>query len=357
MHPDHRVPTAHRLEHPAELLATLPTLLGFHPVRSLVLVALGGPSGRRLGLVVRADLPPPEEEAVLVAEVCRALRRDAPAAAVAVVVDAPAPGPPPSPRPTLVDRATAALAASGIALRAALWAEATTAGARWGCYEPCACRGSLPDRRASPLAAAAVVEGRVVHADRAALRRSVDPVDAGILQRRERLLVAAVDAAARDAAAEGVGSTGAAPCAAGPALLDATLAEAAAGRFRLSDERVVALALALADPAVRDAALVRCAGPAAAAAEQVWAALVRETPDPEAAEPAALLAVSALLRGDGALARVALERAEAAWPGHRLTGLLRLVVESGSSPEEVRAGLGSAVGSVGPRPVARGARR
>ena len=64
-------------------------------------------------------------------------------------------------------------------------------------------------------------------------------------------------------------------------------------------------------------------GPAAAAAEQLWAALVRELPDPEAAEPAALLAVSALLRGDGALANVALDRAEQAWPGHRLTRLLR----------------------------------
>ena len=86
---------------------------------------------------------------------------------------------------------------------------------------------------------------------------------------------------------------------------------------------MVELACALGDPDVRDAALLRNLGGAAAAAEQLWTALVRETPDPEAAEPAVLLAVSALLRGDGALANVALERAELAWPGHRLARLLR----------------------------------
>jgi hypothetical protein len=355
MRPDHPAPTAHRLEHPAELLAALPTLLGFHPSRSVVLVALGGPSGRRLGLVVRADLPPPQGEEALAAELVRALLRDAPAAAVVVVVDTPAPGGGP-PRRTLVDRTAADLAAAGIAVRTALWADATTAGARWGCYEPCACRGPVPDAGASPLAAAAVLEGRVVHADRAALRRSVAPADTRVLQRRERLIVAALDAAC-DPSAGRVDAPGAAVGAPGPALLDAALADAAAGGLRLPDERVVALALALTDPVVRDAALLRCAGPAAAAAEQLWAALVRETPDPEAAEPAALLAASALLRGDGALARVALERAEAAWPGHRLTGLLRSVVESGSPPERVRAGLASAVEPVGPHRGSRGARR
>jgi hypothetical protein len=80
-------------------------------------------------------------------------------------------------------------------------------------------------------------------------------------------------------------------------------------------------------------------GPRPAAAEQLWAALARETPDPEAAEPAALLAVSALLRGDGALANVALDRAERAWPGHRLTRLLRVAAEGGLRPSEVRAWL------------------
>ncbi len=120
------------------------------------------------------------------------------------------------------------------------------------------------------------------------------------------------------------------------AVVDAAIDDAAAGRLALPDARVVALATALGIPAVRDAALERCTGSRAAAAEQLWAALVRETPDPEAAEPAALLAVSALLRGDGALTNIALDRAERAWPGHRLTALLQAVVDAGLRPSQVR---------------------
>ena len=50
------------------------------------------------------------------------------------------------------------------------------------------------------------------------------------------------------------------------------------------------------------------------------AALHDASPDPEAAEPATLLAACALLRGDGALAGIVLDRAQQAWPGHRLSG-------------------------------------
>jgi hypothetical protein len=60
-------------------------------------------------------------------------------------------------------------------------------------------------------------------------------------------------------------------------------------------------------------------------------------PDPEAAEPAALLALSALLRGDGALANVALDRAETAWPGHGFTAMLRDLARAGTRPSELRA--------------------
>jgi hypothetical protein len=119
-------------------------------------------------------------------------------------------------------------------------------------------------------------------------------------------------------------------------VVDEAIADAGSGDLVLDDARVVALAGALAATPVRDAAMARCLGATATAAERLWTSLVREVPDPEAAEPAALLAVSALLRGDGALANVALDRAERAWPGHRLTGILRSVTAAGMRPEEVR---------------------
>jgi hypothetical protein len=188
----------------------------------------------------------------------------------------------------------------------------------------------LPDPSSTAFAAAAVLSGLVVHTDRAELERTVAPADPERIRRREELLVRAVDEAASrpDAGAEGPS--------AGWRLVEAAITAAADGTLTLDDRSVVDLAVALVDPAVRDAALLRCTGSAAAAAEQLWAALARETPDPEAAEPAVLLAASALLRGDGALANVALDRAERAWPGHRLGGLLRRVAEAGMRPAQVR---------------------
>jgi hypothetical protein len=317
-----------------ELIAAVPVLIGFHPRDSLVLLATGGESGRRIGLTLRIDLPPPgpgaraEAEAVADAAV-RGLLLDAPAgAAVIVVGGAGGSGPP---HGALVDLVVHRLEGHTVG-----WAESTAAGAHWACYDPCGCAGSLPDPASTPLAVSAVVGGQVVRGEREELERLVAPADAGRLRRREELLIRAADEATRDGTT-GIDTgidTGA--DAVVETVVDPAIADAAAGRLVLDDTRVLALAGALVDPAVRDVAMLRCAGPDAAAAEQLWTALVRETPDPEAAEPAALLAVSALLRGDGALANVALERAERAWPGHRLTGILRSITEAGVRPARVR---------------------
>ena len=48
--------TSVRVREPGELVAAVPVLLGFHPHESLVLVATGGETGRRLGLTLRVDL-------------------------------------------------------------------------------------------------------------------------------------------------------------------------------------------------------------------------------------------------------------------------------------------------------------
>jgi Domain of unknown function (DUF4192) len=340
---------------PGELIAALPFLMGFRPRDSLVLLAFGGPSGRRIGLTQRVDLPAPEH----VMAVCRALAGNVllsdPAGAAVLVVGgrtstsgAVAYGAAP-PHGELIAAATAALDERGVPALVRAWAAGAEAGSAWACYDECRCRGALPDPDATPLAATAVAAGLMVHADRSELEKLVAPGPPERLRRRERLLDRAVDAVLATPQAAG-GST--APDGAGHAVVDEALADTAAGRLHLDDGRVLALAVALSDPAVRDAALLRCAGSGADGAEQLWAALTRETPDPEAAEPAALLAACALLRGDGALAGIALDRADRAWPGHRLTRLLRAVWASGMRPEQVRECLTTA-----PVPPVGGRRR
>jgi hypothetical protein len=315
--------TTVRVNTPTDLIAALPYLLGFHPRESLVLVATRGRTGGSLGLTLRVDLPPPRHRRTVADAVAGNLMLDTPEGA-AVIVIAAGSGPPARP---LVDRVVAELERRRVTVHTVIWAESTTGGARWGCYDPCGCGGELPDPATTVAVASAVAGGQVALTGRDELERLVAPADAAVLRRREKLLVAAH-----------IGPEGPEPATA-IATVDAALADAAAGRLVLDDDRVVALALALADPLVRDSVMVRCAD-SAGTAEQLWAALARETPDPEAAEPAALLAVSAMLRGHGALAMIALDRAEQAWPGHRLTGLLRQATDAGLRPAAFRECLG-----------------
>lgn len=330
-----------RIADPAALVAAVPVLIGFRPRDSLVLVAGCGPGGRRLGLTLRVDLPPPRDvEAVGDMAAANLLLGDPTEAAVIVVGGVRSgrrgtratPGRTGPPRRDVADAAVAALDARGVSARTVLWAGRCQAGARWVCYGDCGCGGLVPDPGGTAVAALAVAHGQVVYGDRADLERLVAPVPAAVRRRRARML-------ARSSAAA-VPETGpAADLATASALVGAAIEDAVHGRLTLDDEAVVGLVQALAQPVVRDGALLSCAGPDAAAAEQLWAALARETPDPQAAVPAALLAVSALLRGSGALANVALDRAERAWPGHRLTRLLRAAADTGLRPDQVRSWL------------------
>jgi hypothetical protein len=339
--PAERLPVDHRpvlrVRDQGELVAAVPAMLGFHPRESLVLMATGGRSGHRLGLTLRVDLPPPEHPdytdhaELVVASAVRGMLLDEPAGVIAVVVSESGDPPRALPHPLLARRVASALEAASLPLHASMWAERTAGGARWACYEPCGCAGVVPDPATTAFIAAVVAEGRVVHADRSALAALVAPADPAVLRRREKRLIQATDGELEEHGGEVVLDP-----AAGVFLVDAAIADAAAGRLVLADDRVVALATALGIDEVRAEALRRCAGPHAAAAEQLWTALTRETPDPEAAEPAALLAMSALLRGDGALANIALDRAERAWPGHAFAGMVRRAAMAGIRPSVMR---------------------
>src|SRR5690606_13718090 len=148
-----------RIRDQGELVAAIPAVLGFHPRESLVLMATvggtlpgaTGPSGRRLGLTLRADLPPPEhpdypEHAELVvASAVRGLLLDEPVAAIAVAVSESGHPPGAPPHPAVATAVASAFDARGVPLQASMWAERTTGGARWACYDPCGCAGVVPD--------------------------------------------------------------------------------------------------------------------------------------------------------------------------------------------------------------------
>ena len=93
----------------------------------------------------------------------------------------------------------------------------------------------------------------------------------------------------------------------------------------------------LRDGEVRDRALMLALGSDAAAAEQLWTDCTRRVPAPLDAAPATLLAVSAWLRGDGAMANVALQRALDSRPTYTLARLLADGLAACLPPAELRA--------------------
>jgi hypothetical protein len=105
----------------------------------------------------------------------------------------------------------------------------------------------------------------------------------------------------------------------------------------LTDTEVARVLWGLRDGAVRDRAICLALGNDPAGAEQLWTECTRRAPAPLDAAPATLLAVCAWLRGDGAMANVALARALAGEPGYGLARLLADALAACVTPSELRA--------------------
>jgi uncharacterized protein DUF4192 len=344
--PDADPPLTVRLSDPGDIAAALPHLIGFRPRESLVAISLHGGAGGRLGLTARIDLPPPEHRRAVLGGVVRSLATDRPDAVLLAVVSedandlaVPAGALPSAPVPELphrglVHEAVLAFDAAGVPVREALLVRA----GRWwsyDCAQQCCATGTgtpLP-AGTSPLAAASALTGQVVEADRAALAGRIAPVGflaaAGMARACEEL---GDDLARRTArlgwdvvAEEAWGAVRAAVAAAEPGSVR-----------RPHDREVARLAWAVRDVEVRDRALSLALGPSAAAAEAVWTEVTRRAPAPLDAAPATLLAVTAWVRGDGALANVALERALASEPSYTFAVLLRSALDACLPPADVR---------------------
>jgi hypothetical protein len=313
---------------PADLVAAVPHLLAFHPVDSLVLLVLGDDHPNKVAMSLRVDLPPPRHRRALAHQLLDPVRCDA-GSVVLIVVGGGTPCPPSTlPHQGLIDCLEAVLAGAGIPLTGAIWASGTAEGDRWTEYGPAGRTGAVPDPAVSELAAACAAAGMVTFASRADLAAVLAPDEPEALSRREALL----DEAALRAEGEQDREQAARQ---GLLLITRAVTNAYKRTTRLSDTDVVALTLALTDLWVRDMALVFATGPHATAAERLWTELTRATPVPERAQPATLLAFSAYLRGDGALASVALDQAEDACPSHRLASLVRSALDHALPPDQL----------------------
>lgn len=169
-----------KLNRPGTLIAALPAILGFVPEKSLVLVTI---EGGGLGSVVRADLS--DEILDRVDDLVAVAAAADPDAAIVVIVDAEGaacPGCDEEHR-QLCEVLTDALSEYGIDYYAGHVVNRIAAGGRWHCVDGCGAGGEIDDPSASPLAAAAVVEGRRLYSRRADLQAviALDPVHSAAL--------------------------------------------------------------------------------------------------------------------------------------------------------------------------------
>jgi hypothetical protein len=327
----------------ADIAAALPYLVGFHPHESLVLVSLGGPTGTRVGLTVRADLPARSASAAVVTALVSSVATDDPAGVVvAVVSEAPdergaLPGGDALdglPHRDVVHDAVVALAGLDIPVRDTLLVR----GGRWwsyDCPEPCCAPGAgapLPGG-VSPLAAASAAAGQVLAPDRATLEARIAPLDGPARAAVDAAIWRLVDRRARATRTDPDGETRRSWDTVLRAVRHCRPPEAG----RLPDREVAGVLWAVADIRVRDRALTLALGDDAAAAELLWTECTRRAPAPLDAAPATLLAVSAWLRGDGAMANVALERALDSRPTYTLARLLADGLAACLPPAELRA--------------------
>jgi hypothetical protein len=323
--------TTHRgdfeLNRPGALIAGLPAVLGFVPENSLVLVSLGG---GELGSVMRVDLS--EELADRVGHLAEVAAAAEPDAAIAVIVDADGahcPGCNEEHRHLCAVLADA-LSQHNIELWAAHVVDRITVGGRWHCVDGCGSAGAVDDPSASPLAAAAVLDGRRLYPRRADLLAVIavdDPARSAELAETVALRAANREVAHR-----------ADPAGCGRRDVENAMATAArvAGGEALSDAELAGLGCALSDGQVRDTLYALAVGETAGQAESLWALLARTLPQPWRVEALVLLAFSAYARGDGPLAGVALEAALRCEPDHRMAGMLDTALQSGLRPEDIR---------------------
>ncbi|MGW5672553.1 DUF4192 domain-containing protein, partial [Micromonospora sp. NPDC003776] len=312
---------------PADLIAAVPYLLGFHPADSVVVVAL---RGRRVVFAARGDLPEPGADPRPAAgHLAEVIARQGSESATVIGY-----GPPVRVTPA-VDAVGEALDRAGLLVLDAL---RVTDGRWWSylCTEPDCCPpdGTPYDPGASEVSAAAVFAGQVALPDRAALTAQVSALDGPVRVAMRRATVRARGrlAALTEEATETALVGGRSVRSAGVAAVRTAFRRARRGE-RLTDDEVAWLTVLLTQLPVRDHAWERTDGRDADIS--LWTDVLRRAEPELIAAPGSLLAFAAWRAGYGALAAVALERVLAARPDYSLALLLDDLLRRGVPPSEL----------------------
>lgn len=311
------------LRSPADLIAAIPYLLGFHPARSVVLVAF---TGGRAVFAARGDLPGPDPRnpAALADGVLAAAAAQRPAA-IALIGYGPA---------TAVDPLLTACQQAARQHRIPVQDVLRVDGGRWWsylCEDPGCCPpGGTPiDVSSHEIAAACAFAGLPALPTREDLAAQVAPVDGPA---REAMTAATAQAGQRlTRLVTGLPPRGrrAVLTAEGRTAVTAAITRYGDGST-LDDHELAWLSLLLVSTPVRD-----LAWQAIATTEphlRLWTDATRRVEPSLVAAPASLLAFTAWRAGNGALARLALDRALRQAPDYSMALLLADGLRQGLPP-------------------------
>lgn len=303
---------------PADLLAHVPCVLGFHPHDSLVLVVVGGGGS---SLHARIDLSDdPEEVEAGIAALRTGLARNGGRRVVLVAY---------TDDPLLAEDTVALLEEELDELDIEVVRAIRADGSRWfdlDCVENCCPPEGRPyDVASHPITAQAVLDGRVTLDSREALAASLvgaDTADRAAVETAADEAVRRFRSAARHPLGhdneEGARSH---LVAEGFWVRDRVRRYLATGE-PLDAQEAGRMAVAMVNIAVRDVAWSEMDHDNASRHVELWRDLVRRAPLDLLAAPAALLGFAAWLTGDGALAWCAVDRCREAEPDYSLAGLL-----------------------------------
>ncbi|GAB3126313.1 DUF4192 domain-containing protein [Tsukamurella serpentis] len=321
----HHAPALASVGSVADLLASIPALIGFYPSRSVILLAYDDIT-RTVGATARTDLELTRTGTLrrtsrdYIVEAMRMIRTQGADRVLCVVVD---------------DRISASV--TGAVLRALqncarsrsvaepdieiadlFLVPRLAAGQRWVCRH--AESGEMSDPAESVAMLTAVVEGRTIHASRDALTGQLMPEGPGVPAAQCR----------RAASTEAGGDPG--------ELLTALLgAITGPGTDPLSDADVALLGGAILDLMVRDAAMALALTVVADEARTLFAELARRLRGTPRAAAATLVAASAYLHGEGPITGIALDAALLADSRYRAAHLLARALTAGLPPSDMTA--------------------
>ena len=350
-----------RLSSPADVLAAVPHLLGFHPAKSLVVIGAGGPRGRiRLGF--RYDLPDPPDAGAARRIADHAVAVLAERRATTVIAVGYGQGRLVTP---VMDTFAAAARRRRLTPRELLRVED---GRYWSylCRDVncCPAEGVAFDAGSHPVTAVMSAAGLAAYPDRAALERTLAPLTGERATARDQATQRACARAAAlvDEAALRAGNPLRLVISEGRRAVRAAIARYRDGGTITDDDLAAWLVISLAHLPVRDDAWARMEPRHRDAHLRLWTDLVRAADDAWVPGPAALLAFTAWQCGDGALAGIAIDRALASDPEYSMALLLREVLEAGvppsaarlpMSPEEVERSYAEQLGAGTDEPDAR----